>query len=91
MNPPSKTLLVKIASREKARSLLEAVAAGEVNAYVGFRQLYGLWLSNNAAVQELRPLFRIPGIDADGTFSVTSEFREAVRRHSLEILHRFQS
>jgi len=32
--------------------------------------------NNNAAVQELRPLFTMDGIELDGLLSVTEEFRE---------------
>jgi hypothetical protein len=90
MNPPSKTSERRTASRERARLLLQAVAERKEDAYVGYRQLYGLWVSNNAALQELRPLFRIPGIEADGTFSVTDEFRDLVIKLSMEILPHFQ-
>jgi hypothetical protein len=91
MSPQKKIALRRIATRDEARLLLEAVVTGKMDTYAGFRQLYGLWLSNNAAVQELRPLFRIPGVEADGTFSVTSEFREIVRELSIEILPLFRS
>jgi hypothetical protein len=90
MSPPSKISLRRAASREKARLLLEAVARREEDVYVGYRQLYGLWIGNNAAVEELRPLFRIPGIEPDGTLSVTDEFRDLVVKLAIEILPRFQ-
>jgi hypothetical protein len=91
MSPPRKTSLRRAASRERARQLLQAVAERKEDAYVGYRQLYGLWIGNNAAVPELRPLFRIPGIDANGTFSVSEEFRNLVVELSTEILPFFQN
>ncbi len=91
MSPPSKTSLRRAVCREEARLLLQRVAEGKEDAYIGYRQLYGLWIGNNAAVQELRPLFRIPGIEADGTLSVNHEFRELVVKLSIEILPYFQS
>jgi len=39
-----------------------------------------------AAVQELRPLFRIPGIEPDGQLSVTEEFKGQVRSSAMAIL-----
>jgi hypothetical protein len=62
------------------------VAFGDADVYLAYRRLYGLWCRNNAAVQELRPLFRIDGVDPDGQLSVTDEFRETVRSLAREIL-----
>jgi hypothetical protein len=90
MSPNSKVSSRRAATREKARKLLHAVASGEVDAYVGYRQLYGVWCSNNAATQDLRPLFRIPGVEPDGTLSVTPQFRDLVVALSKEILLKFQ-
>jgi hypothetical protein len=42
--------------------------------------------ANNAAIQELRPLFRMEGIEPEGCFSVTAEFREQVLTLAKEIL-----
>ena len=80
----------RIQSRSKARELLQAIDSGQLDAYEGYRQLYGVWCSNNAAVQELRPLFRMPGIDPDGVLSVTSEFRSEVRRLVSTLVLTFQ-
>jgi len=48
-----------------------------------------LWCGNNAAVQELRPLFRIPGIEPDGQLSANEEFRTTVQKVATEILPEF--
>jgi len=90
MSPPTKVSLRKASAREQTRKLLQAIVSGEIDAYVGYKQLYGFWCGNNAATQELRPLFRIPGIEANGTFSVTPQFRDLVVTLSKEILLKFQ-
>ncbi len=59
--------------------------------YEQYRSLYSLWRTNNAAVTELRPMFRIPGVDPDGQLSVTSNFIAAVRSIAKEILPLFSS
>jgi hypothetical protein len=59
---------------------------GGVDVYEGYRALYGVWCSNNAAVPELRPLFRIPGVDPDGMLSITDDFRSEIRSLAAKIL-----
>ena len=86
MFPISKAKLRRLASRQAARELLQDLVAGKADTYQAYRSLYGLWCSNNAAVQELRPLFRIDGIEPDGRLSVTKEFREQVLSLARQIL-----
>jgi hypothetical protein len=45
-----------------------------------------IWCSQNAAVQELRPMFRLPGVAPDGQLSVTPEFEAQVRAFATEIM-----
>jgi hypothetical protein len=54
------------------------LVVGKADAYEGYRHLYSLLWANNMALQELRPLFRMDGIEPDGRISVIEEFREAV-------------
>jgi hypothetical protein len=74
------------ANRQAAKGLLQAIASGEAEVYSAYRSLYGLWSDHNAALQELRPLFRIPGIDADGPLSATKEFEAQVQSLAAAIL-----
>jgi hypothetical protein len=74
------------ANRQAARSLLQAITSGEAEVYSAYRNLYGLWCRHNASVQELRPLFRIPGVEPDGRLSVTKEFEAQVRAFAAAIL-----
>lgn len=91
MSPLRKTQIRKLAARETAKVLLASIVSGELEEYVGYRRLYGIWCSNNAAVPELRPFFRIPGIEPDGLLSVTDEFKNTVRSLAREILILFSN
>ncbi|MBZ5644608.1 MAG: hypothetical protein LAO19_17770 [Acidobacteriia bacterium] len=71
--------------------MLESITTGEADPYMPYRRLYLLWYANNAALQELRPLFRMKGIDADSHIIVTNEFREQVRSLAKEILPKFST
>lgn len=73
-------------SREKARELLVALISGTADSYQVYRNLYRLWCSHNSAVQELRPLFRIPGVEPDGRLSITEEFKQQTLALSVGIL-----
>jgi len=84
--PISKVELRRLASRRAARELLQNLMAGKADAYEAYRSLYGLWCSNNAAVQELRSLFRMDGIEPDGRLSVTEEFRGQVLSLAMQSL-----
>ena len=86
MTPASKTALRRVHDRKRANTILESLSQGTSDVYESYRALYGLWRSNNAAVPELRPLFRIPGIEPDGALSITDEFRKTVRALAKEIL-----
>jgi hypothetical protein len=91
MSPTSKIERRRIASRQEVRGLLESIATGKSDPYMPYRRLYVLWCANNAALQELRPLFRMEGIDADSHTIVTTEFREQVRSLAKQILTQFST
>jgi hypothetical protein len=90
VSPQNKAQIRKAAAREKAKSLLASVAAGDLETYVGYRQLYGIWTSSNAAVPELGPLFRIPGVEPDGMLNVSDDFRAKVVAIAREVLTSFE-
>ncbi len=73
-------------ARQVARELLQDLAIGKSDAYEPYRRLYGLWCANNVALRELRPLFRIEGIEPDAPFSATTEFREKVLSTAKRIM-----
>jgi hypothetical protein len=64
---------------------------GKADVYEAYRRLYGLWCANNAALQDLRPLFRMEGIEADGHIIVTTEFQAKVVSLANQILPQFSS
>jgi hypothetical protein len=75
MSPTSKIERQGIASRQEALNLLESTGIRKADPYMAYHRLYDLWCANNAALQELRPLFRMEGIGADSHIIVTNEFR----------------
>ena len=74
-----KTEIRRLRIRRRIEVLLMSLSEGTIDVYEGYRTLYGFWCSYNAAVPELKPLFRIPGIEPDGRLSVTDAFRAQVR------------
>ena len=72
--------------RKAARELLRGIVSGKAEVYTAYRSLYTIWCSHNSAVQELRPMFRIPGIEPDGPLSVTAEFETRVRALAAQIV-----
>jgi hypothetical protein len=86
VSPVSKTL----ADRERALAHLQALSKGTDNVYESYRSLYSLWCSNNSAVPELKPMFRIPGIEPDGRLTVDDAFRETLHSLAAKILPQFR-
>lgn len=74
------------ASRQTARELLQGLVSGTADTYEAYRKLYRIWCTHNSAVQELRPLFRIPGIEPDGRLSVTEDFKRQVQSVAISVL-----
>jgi hypothetical protein len=66
------------ANRQAARKLLPRRGSWQGRYISGVPQSLQIVVQNNAAVQELRPLFTMDGIEPDGLLSVTEEFREQV-------------
>jgi hypothetical protein len=87
VSPIRKTTLRRTQDRKRAEVILKSLSEGAIDVYEGYIELYSVWCSNNAAVPELRPLFRIPGVDPGGTLSVTDDFRTEVRSLAAKILH----
>ena len=86
MSPVKKTKLRRIHVRKRAVVTLKALIHGEADVYEAYRGLYGLWCANNAAVPELRPLFRIHGVEPDGVLSITESLRTEIRSLAAQIL-----
>ena len=86
VTPASETALRRAQDRRRANTILESLSQGAGDVYESYRALYGIGRSSNAAIPELRPLFRIPGIEADGALAITDEFKKTVRALAKEIL-----
>jgi hypothetical protein len=73
-------------SRQTAKELLRNLASGSSDVYETYRDLYHLWRKPNLPVEELQPLFTIPGIEPDGQLSVTEQFKSQLRTSAIAIL-----
>jgi len=71
---------------EQARRVLQEVVNGSLDAYEGYRRVYGIYLSSSGLAEELKPFFRLPGIEPDGCLHVDDEFRAKIRRLADEWL-----
>ena len=63
--PKEKIATPPEAARSDAKMILESIVAGAVDPYMGYRKLFALHCSNNAALEEIKPMFRIPNVDPD--------------------------
>ena len=71
---------------ERARVVFQDVVSGSLDAYEGYRRVYAIYASSNGLAEELKPLFRLPGIEPDGFLHVDDEFRATIRRLAGEWL-----
>jgi Ca2+-binding EF-hand superfamily protein len=76
-------------SRKEMRETIEAIANGSLDAYMGFRRLYAIYLSRSALHQELKPFFEISGVEPDGTIQVDETFRSTVRALARKYLSEY--
>jgi hypothetical protein len=82
----SKVELRRQAARKASLKTLEQMVSGEIEVYVGYRDLYAQWCTNNSAVPELRPMFSIANIEPNRTLSITEEFNAQIVSIAREIL-----
>jgi len=64
VSPKRKSQLRREAARFEAKMILESIVVGAVDPYTGYRKLVALSCSNNAALEEIKPMFRIPNVAA---------------------------
>ena len=71
---------------QKARGVLQKIADGSRDPYEGYREVYGMYVGTDGLVEELKPLFRMPGIEPDGTIHVNEAFRRIVIASAMDWL-----
>jgi hypothetical protein len=76
----------RVRAVERARVIVQAIVDGRQGHYEGYRALYSIYLQTSGAAEELKPLFRLPGIEPDGTIHVNDEFRRTVMDAAVQWL-----
>jgi len=71
---------------ERAREVLQQVVDGSVDPYEGYRRVYAIYLGSSGLAEELKPFFRLHGVEPDGFLSVNDSFRTTIRRLAAEWL-----
>jgi hypothetical protein len=74
----------RAAALQSARDVLRAISAGSRDPYEGYREVYGIYIASSGALEELKPLFRLPGIEPDGCIHVDEKFHTTVVSAALE-------
>lgn len=69
-----------------ARKLLEAIVAEKIDVWEGYRRVYSLYTRSSGLLSELKPLFRTPSVNPDGSVRVTQELGDAIRNLSARWL-----
>ena len=86
MTPARKIALRRQKSRARAKEIVTAIASGKEYVAEDYLALYAEYAANPAALEEIKPLFRIPGIDPGGRFSVDDYFNKTVKMLAAGIL-----
>jgi hypothetical protein len=79
----------RLSALESARQVLHSVADGNRDPYEAYRQLYAIYTGTSGLLEELKPLFRLPGICADGPITANDEFRRTVVSAAVNWLHEY--
>jgi len=67
-----------LAAIEEARILLRAIADSDCDLLLTYLQVYGIYSKSSGMVEELKPLFRLPGVYID-SLSLTDEVRRTIK------------
>jgi hypothetical protein len=73
---------------EKVRQIMEDLAAGRLDPFVGYGRLHRLYSSTTGTHDDLRQFFIIPGVDPCGTFTADDNFQNTVREMAKDWLER---
>jgi hypothetical protein len=77
-HPRRRSTQRKAQALENARDILEVIVDGNRDPYEGYRAVYSIYVGTSGIAEELKPLFRLPGIEPDGTIHVDDTFRRLV-------------
>jgi hypothetical protein len=86
MSPLKKSAQRPVQDRQRAKVILKSLSEESSETYERYRAFYKLWCSNSSALPELKPLFRIPGIEPDGAFAISNELHSMVHALAAEAL-----
>ena len=64
------------ASKTQAEAILQEIATGRIDPWEGYRQVYGVYVASSGLLEELKPLFQLPGIVPDGCMTIDDRVRE---------------
>ena len=81
-----KATLRRRAAIDKARVLLRAIADGGNGLLENYLTMYGIYLGTNGLAEELKPLFRIPGVSVD-SLNLNQETAMAIQRAAVKWLN----
>jgi hypothetical protein len=71
---------------EQVRNLVHQIVNGTGDLYVHYMGLFAIWCGYASWHEDLRPFFRIDGVDAGASFSIDDAFKEKVRSLAMEWL-----
>jgi hypothetical protein len=77
-HPRRRSTQRRLAAIADARTLLRAIADTDCDLLLTYLQVYGIYLKSSGMVEELKPLFHLPGVYVD-SLSLTDEVRRTIR------------
>jgi hypothetical protein len=75
----------RVAALKEARTVLEVIADDDCDLLLAYRQVYAIYIDSSGMVEELKPLFRLPGIFID-SISLNDQVRIAIKCAAAEWL-----
>lgn len=84
-HPRRRSTQRRLAALEEARTLLRAIANDDCDILLTYRQVYGIYQTSSGMVEELKPLFRLPGISTD-SISLNDQVRRAIKEAAAQWL-----
>jgi len=86
MSPLRKIEIRRRRSRARAKEILTIIASEKDYIAEDYIALYAEYASNPAALEDIKPLFRIPEINPAGSFSVDEYFNTTIKTLAADLL-----